>query len=116
MPTPHDDFSRADEAAQFVLARTSLRPRIALVLGSGLGGFADELRDAVRISYGEIPHFAVSTAVGHAGRLVIGKLEEIPLAVMQGRVHLYEGYSPQQVAFPVRVAFVQMNAALHDRQ
>ena len=103
MSTPPDDFSRADEAAQFVLARTSLRPRIALVLGSGLGGFADELRDAVRISYGEIPHFAVSTAVGHAGRLVIGKLEEIPLAVMQGRVHLYEGYSPQQVAFPVRV-------------
>ena len=102
MLTRSDDFSRADEAAQFVLARTSLRPRIALVLGSGLGGFADELRDAVRISYGEIPHFPVSTAVGHAGRLVIGKLEEIPLAVMQGRVHLYEGYSPQQVAFPVR--------------
>src|SRR5271157_2984983 len=80
MPTPHDDFSRADEAAQFVLARTSLRPCIALVLGSGLGGFADELRDTVRISY-----------------------QQIPLAVMQGRVHLYEGYSPQQVAFPVRV-------------
>src|SRR5271157_3207957 len=103
MSTPPDDFSRADEAAQFILARTSLRPRIALVLGSGLGGFADELRDAVRISYGEIPHFPVSTAVGHAGRLVIGKLERIPLVVMQGRVHLYEGYSPQQVAFPVRV-------------
>ena len=102
MPSPHDDFSRADEAAQFVLARTSLRPRIAVVLGSGLGGFADELRDAVRISYPEIPHFPTSTAVGHAGRLVIGKLEEIPLAVMQGRVHLYEGYSPQQVVFPVR--------------
>lgn len=103
MPTPHEDFSRADEAAQFVLARTSLRPAIALVLGSGLGGFADELRDAVRISYQDIPYFPVSTAVGHAGMLVIGKLEEISLAVMQGRVHLYEGYSPQQVAFPVRV-------------
>jgi purine-nucleoside phosphorylase len=104
MPTPFpDDFSRADEAAQFVFARTSLRPRIALVLGSGLGAFADELRDAVRISYGDIPFFPMSTAVGHAGRLVIGKVEDIPLAVMQGRVHLYEGYSPQQAAFPVRV-------------
>jgi len=104
MPIPFpDDFSRAEEAAQFVLARTSFRPRIALVLGSGLGAFADELRDAVRISYVDIPSFPPSTAVGHAGRLVIGKLEEVPLAVMQGRVHLYEGYSPQQVAFPVRV-------------
>jgi len=104
MPIPFpDDFSRADETAQFILARTSLRPRIALVLGSGLGSFADELRDAVRISYEDIPSFPPSTAIGHAGKLVIGKLEEIPLAVMQGRVHLYEGYSPQQVAFPVRV-------------
>lgn len=76
---------------------------MALVLGSGLGGFADELREATRISYQDIPHFPVSTAMGHAGRLVIGKLEETPLAAMQGRVHLYEGYSPQQVAFPIRV-------------
>jgi purine-nucleoside phosphorylase len=103
MPTPADDFSRANEAAQFVLARTSLRPRIALVLGSGLGGLADELRDTVRVSYEEIPSFPKSTAIGHAGKLAIGKLEEIPLAIMQGRVHLYEGYSLQQVAFPVRV-------------
>jgi purine-nucleoside phosphorylase len=103
MSTPPDDFSRADQAAQFVFERTSLRPRIAVVLGSGLGAFADELREPERVSYGDIPHFPVSTAVGHAGRLVIGKLEDIPLAVMQGRVHLYEGYSPQQVAFPVRV-------------
>src|SRR5271167_1331842 len=97
------DFSCAEAAAQFVLARTSLRPRIALLLGTGLGGFADELRDADRISYGDIPFSPVSTALGHAGKLVIGKLEDIPLAVMQGRVHLYEGYSPQQVGFPVRV-------------
>lgn len=103
MQSSSPGFSRADEAAQSVLARTALRPRIALVLGTGLGGFADELRDAVRISYGEIPHFPVSTALGHAGKLVIGKLGETPLVVMQGRVHLYEGYSPQQVAFPVRV-------------
>src|SRR5208282_4804354 len=103
MSTHSDDFSRADEAAQFILSRTSLRPRIAVVLGSGLGGFADELRDAIGISYGEIPYFPTSTAIGHAGNLVIGKLEDVPLAVMQGRVHLYEGYSPQQVVFPARV-------------
>ena len=101
--TAPDDFSRANEAAEFILSRTALRPRIALVLGSGLGGFAEELRDAARIPYAEIPHFPRSTAIGHAGRLVIGKLQETPMAVMQGRVHLYEGYSPRQVAFPVRV-------------
>lgn len=98
-----DDFSRADDAAQFILERTSLHPHIAIVLGSGLGGFADELQDATRIPYTEIPHFPQSTAIGHAGTLVIGKLKETPLAVMQGRVHLYEGYSPQEVVFPVRV-------------
>jgi len=109
MPTP-DDFSHANEAAQFILSRTALRPRIALVLGSGLGGFADELDDAVGIPYAEIPHFPQSTAIGHDGRLVFGKLKETPLAVMQGRVHLYEGYSPQEVAFPVRV-FARMGVA-----
>ena len=98
-----DDFTRANEAAQFILARTPLRPRIALVLGSGLDALADELQDAVRIPYAEIPHFPQSTAIGHAGTLVVGHLNNTPLAVMQGRVHLYEGYSPQQVAFPVRV-------------
>jgi purine-nucleoside phosphorylase len=104
MPTPFTaDFSRAAQVARFILARTPHPPLIALVLGSGLGGFADELRDAIRISYEDIPHFPVSTAVGHAGKLVIGTLEGTPLAVMQGRVHLYEGYSPQQVAFPIRV-------------
>ena len=109
MPGP-DDFSRANEAARSILASTALRPRIALVLGSGLGGFAKELQGATRIPYNEIPHFPQSTAIGHAGRLVIGKLQEIPLAVMQGRVHLYEGYSPQEVAFPVRV-FARMGIA-----
>jgi purine-nucleoside phosphorylase len=102
MPAP-DDFSHANEAAEFILTQTALRPRIALVLGSGLGGFADELRDAVRVPYAEIPHFPRSTAIGHAGTLVIGKLKETSLVAMQGRVHLYEGYSPQEVVFPVRV-------------
>jgi purine-nucleoside phosphorylase len=101
--TDLDEFFHADHAARTILARTPLRPRIALVLGSGLGGFADELRDAVRIPYVEIPAFPRSTAVGHAGNLVIGKLKDIAVAAMQGRVHLYEGYTAQQVAFPIRV-------------
>ena len=104
MPDPTaDEFTRAEEAAQFVLARTPLRPRIGVVLGSGFGAFAGELRDAAAIPYEGIPHFPRSTAIGHAGRLVLGSLDSLPLAVMQGRVHVYEGYSAQQVAFPMRV-------------
>src|SRR5207245_7952201 len=99
----HDDFSLAESAATFLLSKTSLRPKIGLVLGSGLGAFADELSDAARIPYEQIPSFPRSTAIGHAGQMVIGKADGIPLAAMQGRVHLYEGYSPQQVAFPMRV-------------
>ena len=98
-----DEFQRAEQAAQFVLGRTNLRPHIALVLGSGLGGFADALENSVRIRYAEIPFFPRSTAVGHAGTLVIGTVSNIAVAAMQGRVHLYEGYSAQQVAFPVKV-------------
>ena len=98
-----DQFTLAETAAQSVLQRTSLRPQIGLVLGSGLGGFADSLTDAVRIPYAEIPAFPRSTAIGHAGQMVIGKSGAVPVAVMQGRVHLYEGYSAQQVAFPMRV-------------
>jgi len=98
-----DNFALADSAAAFLLSQTPLRPRIGLVLGSGLGAFADELTDATRIPYGQIPHFPQSTAIGHAGQMVIGKAADIPVAVMQGRVHLYEGYSGAQVAFPMRV-------------
>jgi purine-nucleoside phosphorylase len=97
------DYERAEEAAQFTLSRTPLRPRIALVLGSGLGPFADEFSDPTKIPYAEIPHFPQSTAIGHAGQLVIGKVDNIPVVAMQGRVHLYEGYSVKQVSFPVRV-------------
>jgi purine-nucleoside phosphorylase len=97
------EFAGADRAAKFILAKTRLRPKIALVLGSGLGAFADELQDATRIPYEKIPGFPRSTAIGHAGRLVIGKAENIVVAAMQGRVHLYEGYTAQQVAFAMRV-------------
>jgi len=103
MPNPDDDFSRAEAAAEFILAQASLRPQIALVLGSGLGSFAEELAEAVRIPYTVIPHFPPSTAIGHAGHLVIGYVGDVPVVAMQGRVHLYEGYSAQQVAFPIRV-------------
>jgi purine-nucleoside phosphorylase len=98
-----DQFTLAEDAARLVLQRTSLRPRVGLVLGSGLGAFADSLTDATRIPYSEIPDFPRSTAIGHAGQLVIGHAGAVPVAVMQGRVHLYEGYSPQQVIFPMRV-------------
>jgi purine-nucleoside phosphorylase len=96
-------FTRAEAAARFIQKKTKLRPRIALVLGSGLGAFADEFAGATRIPYAKIPHFPRSTAVGHAGQMVIGKVDGIAVAGMQGRVHLYEGYSPQDVAFPIRV-------------
>src|SRR5581483_12483216 len=99
----NDEFSRAEAAAQFLLSNISLRPKIALVLGSGLGSFADELTGAIRIPYTTIPHFPQSTAIGHAGQMVIGSIGKVPVVAMQGRVHLYEGYTAQQVAFPVRV-------------
>jgi purine-nucleoside phosphorylase len=98
-----DQFTLAEAAAQSILQRSSLRPKIGLVLGSGLGAFANSLIDPVRIPFPDIPAFPRSTAIGHAGQLVIGKAGTVPVAVMQGRVHLYEGYSAQQVAFPMRV-------------
>lgn len=100
---PGEEFIRAEVAARFLLKQTKLRPKIALVLGSGLGAFADEFAGAARIPYAKIPHFPRSTAIGHAGQLVIGKVDGIEVAAMQGRVHLYEGYSVKGVAFPIRV-------------
>lgn len=91
------------EAKKLIEARTGLRPAIAVVLGSGLGAFANELSDRTEIPYGEIPGWPGSTAIGHAGRLVIGKLGQTGVAVMAGRAHLYEGYSPAQVTFGVHV-------------
>jgi purine-nucleoside phosphorylase len=101
------EFSQAEIAAEFLKHKTKLRPKIALVLGSGLGAFADEFEAAERVPYAKIPHFPQSTAIGHAGQLVLGKVDGIEVLGMQGRVHLYEGYSAKQVAFPVRV-FVRL--------
>lgn len=90
-------------ASEVVLARTGLRPKVAVVLGSGLGAFADSLKDAVRVPYAEIPGLPQSTAVGHAGVLVTGKLGDTELFVMSGRFHLYEGYTPQQTVAGIRL-------------
>jgi purine-nucleoside phosphorylase len=98
-----DHFTLADNAAQLILQRTPIQPKIGLVLGSGLGAFADALTQEVKISYSDIPSFPQSTAIGHAGQMVIGNANQVPVAAMQGRVHQYEGYSAQQVAFPIRV-------------
>jgi purine-nucleoside phosphorylase len=110
---PGQDFVRAQRAAKFILAKTKLRPRIGLILGSGLSAFANELAGATRINYQKIPRFPRSTAIGHAGRMVIGKVADVPVAVMQGRVHFYEGYTPREVIFPMRVmARMGIRAAL----
>jgi len=98
-----DQWTLAGEAADYIRSKTSLQPKLALVLGSGLGAFADELQDRTIIPYPSIPHFPVSAAEGHAGNLVIGKVGETPVAVMQGRVHYYEGHSMLRVTFPMRV-------------
>ena len=98
-----DQFALADSAAQLIRARTPLRPEIGLILGSGLGAFADSLTDATRVPYADIPTFPRSTAIGHAGQMVLGNAGNIPVAAMQGRAHLYEGYSAPEVTFPIRV-------------
>src|SRR5262249_13791020 len=92
------------EAAEYL--RTKLNgkhPAIGLILGSGLGDLAEQVVDAVSISYDEVPHFPVSTVEGHAGRFVVGTLEGKTVIVMQGRSHFYEGYSMKKVVFPVYV-------------
>ncbi|TWT90419.1 Purine nucleoside phosphorylase 1 [Pseudobythopirellula maris] len=92
-----------EEVAAAVRQRTDLAPRVGIILGSGLGGLADEIEGATAIPYGELPHLPQSTAVGHAGRLVLGELDGMPVVAMQGRFHLYEGRSASQSAMMVYV-------------
>lgn len=92
-----------EEAATYIAERTQLRPEVGLILGSGLGVIGDDMEDAVTIPYENIPHFPVSTVEGHAGELVIGRLQGRPVALMRGRFHMYEGYEPERTALPVRV-------------
>lgn len=112
------NITHITEAASYIRSRTRQPWDVLLVLGSGLGSVADMMTDAVQIPYAEIPHFAVSTVASHAGQFVIGSLLGHRVAIMQGRVHFYEGHSMDQVALPVRVAhamgahtFIVTNAA-----
>ena len=96
-------YERAEHAARTIRARWAAEtPRVGMVLGSGLGAFADQLTEAVAIPFDEVPGFARSTVEGHAGRLVLGMCDGVPLAVMQGRFHFYEGYGLDEVTFPMR--------------
>jgi purine-nucleoside phosphorylase len=97
-------FDQVSEAAVFLQGKLGrLHPKIAIVLGSGLGAVAEAVAESVTVSYGVIPHFPQSTVEGHTGRIVAGLLGGVPVLVMQGRVHFYEGYTPSQVTFPLRV-------------
>jgi purine-nucleoside phosphorylase len=100
---PMSVYDQAQRAAEQIRSRTQTKPAIAVILGSGLGAFADELSESTAIAYSEIPGFAKATVEGHAGKLVIGKAGAVPIAAMQGRFHFYEGYSLDDVTFPIRV-------------
>ncbi|MBB6674211.1 purine-nucleoside phosphorylase [Cohnella nanjingensis] len=92
-----------EEAADYIASKSETRPEVGLILGSGLGVLGDDLENAVTIPYGDIPHFPVSTVEGHAGELVLGRLQGRDVALMRGRFHMYEGYEPERTALPVRV-------------
>src|SRR5580658_8983374 len=97
-------FDQVSEAVAFLRAKLGpLTPSIGIVLGSGLGAVAEAVANPIFVPYADIPHFPQSTVEGHSGRVVAGLLGSVPTIVMQGRVHFYEGYTPQQVTFPVRV-------------
>lgn len=101
---PASDYvTQVKEAAAWVAARLPVTPRVAVTLGTGLGGFGDAIMTPTRLPYAEIPHFPVSTVASHAGQLICGTVAGMPLLAMQGRCHLYEGYTAKQVTFPVRV-------------
>jgi purine-nucleoside phosphorylase len=102
-PNPLTVYEGAARAAQFIRARAEREVSVGIVLGSGLGAYAEDLGESVAIRYDEIPGFAHATVEGHAGRLVIGTAEDVTVAAMQGRFHFYEGYSLEEVTFPIRV-------------
>ena len=98
-----DLFSRTQEAVDHILQLAALPPQVGIILGSGLGAFASQVEDSIDIPYAEVPHFTQSTVAGHSGVLILGSIGGVPVAVMQGRIHAYEGYSLEQVTFPTRV-------------
>ncbi len=95
--------AQIQQAAEEVRRHWAGRPRVGIILGTGLGSLAEEIATEAAIDYAAIPHFPRTTAIGHAGQLVCGKLLAVPVVAMEGRFHVYEGYSFQQVTFPVRV-------------
>ena len=96
-------YEEIRESSKFIKENSKVKPKIGLILGSGLGGLADELEDAEALNYKDIPNFPVSTVEGHSGKLVLGKLQGKEVVAMQGRFHYYEGYSQSEITFPVRV-------------
>jgi purine-nucleoside phosphorylase len=100
---PAETMGRLNEAIEAIRARSTLKPRVGIILGTGLGGLASELEVEVALPYGSLPHFPVSTVESHEGRLLMGSLEGTPVVAMQGRFHGYEGYTLKEVTFPVRV-------------
>jgi purine-nucleoside phosphorylase len=103
MTAAPDLYSHAQSAAAHIRSRTTIVPRLGIILGSGLGDFASQVQSPITVPYAEIPHWPLSTVVGHSGKLILGTIADVPVAVMQGRVHAYEGYSMAQVTFPTRV-------------
>jgi purine-nucleoside phosphorylase len=99
----NDQYTRATAAADYIRTHSPAAPAIGIILGSGLGAFASQVENAVTIPYADIPHFPQSTVVGHSGKLVLGTIGGVQVAVMQGRVHAYEGYTAEEVVFPARV-------------
>lgn len=102
VPGDDSEYARAREAADTIAAAAPVGPRVAIVLGSGMGALAESVEDAVVLPFAAIPHLAPTTVAGHAGRMVLGQLAGVPVAVLQGRLHFYEGYTPQQITFPLR--------------
>lgn len=98
-----DWYARAEEAAAAIRRHTSIEPRIALILGSGLGAYAESIEDPTFVPYDQVPHVHTSTVAGHAGRFVIGTRHGLPVMAMQGRLHAYEGHDHDEVVFPLRV-------------
>ena len=103
LDTVSELVDKVREAVQFIRASSSLEPKTGIILGTGLGSLTQEIEVEKSLPYDEIPHFPLSTVESHVGRLLIGHLAGRPVIAMQGRFHLYEGYSPQEVTFPVRV-------------
>jgi purine-nucleoside phosphorylase len=98
-----EELSHIEESCAYIQQHTRLQPRIGIVLGSGLGAFAEQATQAVHLPYNTLPHFSGSTIAGHAGTLVLGNIGDVPCCIMSGRIHFYEGHTPNKVVFPIRV-------------